>query len=124
MMHDCQRAAAELAAHQVVDRQALDLFVVDKVVVILGAQLGQARYFDQLLDLRGTGLLLGLFLLLAVEFLVALDLFGHGFLGGTLLGVVDFDLALVLQALLFLFLFTDLLDLLLVDQTGFQQLVT
>ena len=39
--NDGQRAAAELVAHQGVDRQTLDLLVVDEVVVILGGQLGQ-----------------------------------------------------------------------------------
>ncbi|MNT29742.1 hypothetical protein D3C72_1654990 [compost metagenome] len=76
-----------------------------------------------MLDLGSTGFLLGFLLLLAVELLVALGFFRHGFLGQPLLGVVDFDLAFMLQALLFLLFFTDLLDLLLVDQTGFEQLV-
>ena len=69
---------------------------------------GQAGGFDQLLDLRHPGLLLGLFLLLAIELLVAPGLFGHGFLGHALLAVVDFDLAFVLHALLFLFSFVGL----------------
>nr|BFE94993.1 hypothetical protein GCM10020185_55290 [Pseudomonas brassicacearum subsp. brassicacearum] len=65
-----------------------------------------------MLDLRGPSLLLDLFLLLTVEFLVALDLLGHGLLGGALLGVIQFDLAFMGQALLLLFLFADLLGLL------------
>ncbi|MNR12557.1 hypothetical protein D3C85_1289200 [compost metagenome] len=122
-MHDGQRTAAELVAHQGVDADALDLLVVDEVVVILGRQFRQARDFDQLLDLRGTGLGLSLFLLLAVELLVALDLLGHGFLRRALLGVIQLDLAFVGQALLFLLVFADLLGLLLVDQPCFEQLV-
>jgi hypothetical protein len=57
---------AEFVAHQFIHRQALALFVVDKVVVVLGGQLGQTRYFDQLLDLRGAGFLLGFVLLLTI----------------------------------------------------------
>ncbi|MNV68902.1 hypothetical protein D3C71_1617780 [compost metagenome] len=61
--------------------------------------------------------------MLTVQLLVTLDLIGHGFLGQTLLAVVDLDLAFVLHAFLFLFGFVGLRDLFLVDQTGFEQLV-
>jgi hypothetical protein len=44
-------------------------------------------------------------------------------LGRALLGVIQFDLAFMGQALLLLFLFADLLGLLLVDQSCFEQLV-
>ncbi|MCY1176278.1 hypothetical protein D9M73_165440 [compost metagenome] len=123
MGNDRQRAAAQLAAHQGVDRQALDLLVVDEVVVVLSGPLGQARDLDQLFDLGGTGFLLGFLLLLAVELLIALDLLGHGFLRRALLGVIQLDLAFVGQSLLFLLVFADLLGLLLVDQPCFEQLV-
>ncbi|MOA21591.1 hypothetical protein D3C78_1420910 [compost metagenome] len=93
------------------------------MVVVLAAQLRQARALDQLLDLRGAGLLLGLLLLLAVQLLVARGLLGHGLQGGLFLRIVDFDLVLLLQALLFLLLLAGLLGLLFIDQTGFQQLV-
>ncbi|MNQ63982.1 hypothetical protein D3C85_783840 [compost metagenome] len=76
-----------------------------------------------MLDLRGPGLLLGLFLLLPIELLIARGLLGHGLLGGELLRVVLLDLALVLQALLLLFFLADLLGLLFVDQPGFEQLI-
>ena len=76
MVHDRQGAVAQLVAHQRVDRQALDLLVIHEVVVVLGGQLGQARGLDQLLDLSRAGLGLGFFLLLTVQFLVALDLLG------------------------------------------------
>ena len=76
-----------------------------------------------MLDLRSTGFLLDLLLLLAVQFLVALDLLGLGFGSQTLLGVVQFDLAFVGQTLLFLFFFAGLLGLLLVDQSVLEQLV-
>ena len=76
-----------------------------------------------MLDLCCTGLLLDLFLLLAIELLVALDLLGLGFGGQTLLSVVLLNLAFVYQALLFLLLFAGLFGLLLVDQSGFEQLV-
>jgi len=74
-------------------------------------------------DLRGTGFLLDLFLLLTIELLVALDLLGHGFLSGTLLGVIEFNLTFVGQTLLLLLLFADLFGLLLIDQPCFEQLV-
>ena len=74
-----------------------------------------------MLDLRSTGLLLDLFLLLAVQFLVTLDLLGLGLGSQTLLGVVQFDLALVGQALLLLFFVAGLLGLLLVYLFCFEQ---
>lgn len=64
------------------------------------------------------------FLLLAVQLLVARQLFRLGLLRRLALGVVLVDLVLVLQALLFLFLLGGLLGLFLIDQPGFQQLVT
>ncbi len=121
--HHGQRAIAQLGPHQGIDGNALDLLVVDEVVVVLGVQLRQASRFDQLLDLRGAGLLLGFFLLLAVQFLVTLGFLGHGFLGHALLAVVHLDLAFVLQAFLFLLGLVGLGNLFLVDQTGFEQLV-
>ena len=117
VMDDCQGAIAQLVAHQRVDRQALDLLVIDEVVVILGGQLGQARGFDQLLDLSRAGLGLGLLLLPAVQFLVALDLLGMRLNGQACLAVVGLGLAFMDQALLLFLLFADLLGLLLVDQT-------
>ncbi len=56
---DSQAASAQLVADQVVDRDPLDLLGVDEIVVVVAFQLGQARPFDKLLDLRGLGLLLG-----------------------------------------------------------------
>src|SRR5690606_39545497 len=100
-----------------------DLLVVDEVVVILGGQLGQAAGLDQLLDLRGARLLLGLLLLLAVELLVARLLLGLGLERCLALRVILLGLALVHQALLFLLLLAGLLDLLLIDQPRFGQLV-
>ncbi len=124
MAHDGQRAAGQLVTHQLVDRQALDLLVVDEVVVILGGQLRQAAGLDQLLDLRCTGLLLGLLLLLAVELLIAGELLGLGLQRRFALRIVLLDLALFLQALLLLLLLDGLLGLLFVDQPGFEQLIT
>ena len=66
----------------------------------------------------------GLFLLLAVQFLIAGDLLGLGLQGGLLLRVIDFDLAFLFQALLFLLLLAGLLGLLFIDQPGFEQLIT
>jgi len=76
-----------------------------------------------LLDLSRAGLGLGFFLLLAIQLLVTFDLFGVCLGSQACLGVIDLGLAFVDQALLLLFLFADLLGLLLVDQTCFEQLV-
>src|SRR5690606_29756158 len=107
--HDGQGAAGQLVTQRVVDGQALDLPAVDEVVVVVGVQPGQAAALDQLLDLRGARLLLGLLLLLAVQLLVAGQLLGSGLQGGLALGIVLLGLALFLQALLFLLLLGGLL---------------
>ena len=65
----------------------------------------------------------GFFLLLTVQLLVALDLLGLGFGRQALLSVIELDLAFMGQTLLLLLFFTGLFGLLLVNQSGFEQLV-
>ena len=123
VLHDRQRTIGQLITHQRVERQALDLLVVNEVVVVLSAELGQARDFNQLLDLSGAGLLFGLLLLLTVQLLVALDLLGLGFGRQALLSVIELDLAFMGQTLLLLLFFAGLFGQLLVNQSGFERLV-
>ena len=113
MANDGQPAVGQLVAHHGVDRQALDLLVIDEVVVVLAVELGQARALDQLLDLRRTGLLFGLLLLLTVELLITRGLFGLCLQRSLARAVVQLCLALVRQTLLLLLLLANLLGCLL-----------